>query len=127
MREIKFRAWDTEHNEFIYFELNQILERRLSDANNLSSVTLKILKAKVKQQFTGLKDKNGKEIYEGDIVEHFRIIGTTITTTKAGVIIFAKGCFKSMVNGGIWDIRGDKDDKIIGNIWENPEILGDTK
>jgi hypothetical protein len=93
MREIKFRAWDKE---------TKTMQYNVSFLYNNAEI----------MQFTGILDKNGKEIYEGDIVKR----GTTISD-----IIWEDYGFKLRKGNSICDVN--KPIEIIGNIYESPELL----
>lgn len=69
-------------------------------------------------QYTGLKDKDGKEIYEGDIVKSY-VIREQIIEVK-----FINGSFYPFTNGIDFRIES-QDVEVIGNIYENPELLED--
>ena len=80
---------------------------------------------KIKQelQYTGLKDKNDVEIYEGDIIELICNESGCVLTGKY-ICLFKDGCFKFKENGSDWvGTISDSNIKVIGNIYENPELL----
>ena len=106
MREIKFRAWNGETCKMTYYDFLYT-----SQVKNFSEGTWSLDKL---MQYTGLKDNNGKEIYEGDIVKT-RAFGDRTTIVNWNKIAWFAG-------GDFMDAIGQSHE-IIGNIWENPELL----
>ena len=107
-REIKFRGFETELKTWIYFGIGQ----RYSSMVDEKSIG----------QYTGLKDKNGKEIYEGDILLTYSWLGP-LGDGKADMYDIAKYVISKTSVG--FEVRGDPDKaiEVVGNIYENPELL----
>lgn len=119
MREIKFRAWNIKEKKMWPMVQDREDFGWLAKDGREGQVEL--------MQFTGLHDKNGKEIYEGDVVTCKFAFGDNICE-----IVYESACFwVSQKNRGIKDIAHDnlywhiEGIEVIGNVWENPELLED--
>ena len=136
---MKFRVWDNEYNQWVSYSEYQALPSdfvQYKDCNPLFELRGRdgTEQRFVVEQYTGLKDKNGKEIYEGDIVntiyadrpEHK--IGEIVYTPEVGA--YRVKCGKHLlpivtyrvVSGnpqGLLTVA----DEVIGNIHENSELL----
>lgn len=105
----------------------------LSDKNYINDKSLEgefLVDENTICQYTGLTDKNGKKIFEGDILRHAdeTILKTVWNNRKYG---FAAQCVKGSVllkdcKWGLWEFESDEVE-VIGNVFDNPELLGGTK
>ena len=130
MSEIKFRAWDKNNNEMVevanidYGAYKTKIEYLTVEYKNGETLT-EYADSFELMQYTGLKDKNGKEIYEGDIVEYSRgFFGATIYKQ---VVKFSDGMFIPLViveeGYNCIDEYQRELFEVIGNKYENPELL----
>jgi uncharacterized phage protein (TIGR01671 family) len=130
MREIKFRAWDKKKNLMLYeFDLIGNGDFSLAKAFlHLQDYGINdFVEDFILMQYTGLKDKNGKEIYEGDILNMTYHGSVSIVEPEIkGVIGFERGSFIIEENGFALGKIG-RSLEVIGNIYENPELLESEK
>lgn len=129
-RLIKFRGKRTDTGEWIYGDLltSNRTECEISDWNDVVYSRYDVDKDTV-GQFTGLLDRNGKEIYEGDIV-HVHDFANAYSSPYIGRVAMMKGrwcveyhnqfrCVPSL----FFDDFAGKKTKVIGNEFDNPELL----
>ena len=130
MREIKFRAWDDDKSQMIY-DFSKNYQIYTKDETNIlfcgGEMDNGDWNEPILMQYTGLKDKKGKEIYEGDI-----ILNPTATEPEdKGWLVFWKD-YRWMIRMNDsqyqyeFDFNADFDTskfEVIGNIYQNPELL----
>ena len=111
-RDLRFRVYISDQEKFTYFKLGKFdYPDRYLDQHKYPV-----------QQYTGLKDKNGVEIYEGDIIKLFNDLDEFYE------VVF--NCFDNDILGFILEAaggRGDwfssRDREVVGNIFENKDLL----
>lgn len=133
-REIKFRIWDVENKEMLKVQELDFeptfyggrIAIRPDQYNDYFDTEDMIL-----MQYTGLHDKNGKEIYEGDIVRCKKYIGGNFVDycIEKGFVEFKDGEFGLHRKQGYYQslkkfLEYDYELEVIGNIYDNPELLG---
>ena len=128
-RDIKFRVWDTKFLKFSFpEEMDSLIGGYISNpracranpkTKPIAAFVLQDLNGRYKlQQFTGLKDKNGKEIYEGDILE-----GNSIYVCEFSALRKSAGFrMRSLKTGKYYNLYFSFLE-IVGNIFENKQLL----
>lgn len=151
MRELKFRAWDSKNNvmhDEAYLSGRDTVTSYLTVGDSLGNYLDS--GRMILMQYTGLKDRNGVEIYEGDIVNftYWWFDGNPAESNLCGEIVYIEGCMsfglKHVKNSDWCKYTGadrevgdtdafdtwlfdEADFEVIGNIYENPELLGNSE
>jgi len=126
MREIKFRAWDKRLNEMVYSNKEDVFYINTKGAMFMYAVPKSESGLKTEyvidyeiMQFTGLKDSKEKDIYEGDIIYVAGLGNCLVSWDKSDACWLFKQPESSY---GYQDILEDIE-RIVGNIYDNPELL----
>ena len=117
----RFRAWDKEFKEMVQVDALVFDEQIIKATYKNGNVVKEDLKNYVLMQSTGLKDKNGKEIFEGDIIDSADGFLTGVIEFRVGLGMFISNLVEYNNFERLCNVASSR--KIIGNIWEHPELL----
>lgn len=131
MREIKYRAWSVDGEVMLYSDFNAYGFYTKEDPEHISEQTETIFmyhahtgdRDFVLMQYTGLKDKNGVEIYEGDIIERMdwdELVLGKVERDIDGTFLLIEDRGTTFL-GPLLEIV-----EIVGNIYEHPHLLEGT-
>lgn len=127
MRDIKFRCWDTENKEML-----EVQELDYEDSYNGQPMIRTTMYSDyfdtedmILMQYVGLKDKNGKEIYEGDII---KICAEGLGGEAIGKIVYDEYDLAFVLRNEVEELSeclwyAEQQLEVIGNIYDNPELL----
>ena len=127
MREIKFRAWDKENEKMMKVSSLHLENKEISVKEN---GTFRLFRMQDLMQYTGVKDKNGKEIYEGDIVKIIKSegYGECYEQVKyTGKIEYCVSEFRVQPLNLRLSDESIVEIEVIGNIYENKNLLEENK
>jgi len=121
-RPIKYRVWCKNFKEW---EKDEILTDKFGNIFHCGKTGMRIVSpdSHVIQQFTGLKDKNNKEVYDGDIIKqnsHFGEILVCQYREKFGMWTFRIRNDGDSFHFHYWEL---KEFEVVGNIFENSELI----
>ena len=112
MREIKFRAWDKKQKCWI---LDQQIKKNFNQYYNQPNSIL--------MQYTGLKDKRRKEIYEGDVLYYKLLEQNYLVQWDIHNAKFSAIGKRNTFDSNAYRASAFDQMEIVGNIYENPELL----
>lgn len=126
MREIKFRAFDVRTNKMWNHvmsltrpeqtNITLVRETLDGDTEGLPTTSLYIM------QFTGLRDKNGVEVYEGDLIEG-DLFDHRLPTRGEVVYDNEHGCYANKNLAGLTPLSSIDKIEVVDNIYESPELI----
>jgi hypothetical protein len=127
---MKFRFWKPAHGHFFYAELVAGRTMLWGHDSECTAPPVDPDTQHEPQQFTGLTDKNGKEIYEGDIIARAGAMRRYFTRVSRGIQHGHSRPYKKIVEwmgnrrrGVGFNVSTGNIYEIIGNVYENPELL----
>jgi uncharacterized phage protein (TIGR01671 family) len=126
MREIKFRAWDIKNKQFIIPEGMLIFNIEVKDYKHTLCIINNLQGTLIWNQFTGLYDKNGKEIYESDYLGGIFEGYIQYCETCKSLQLFFNGYGCAACSGDVqWGelVSNPEQLEVIGNVFENPELI----
>ena len=116
MREIKFRAWDGFYRRMVLVDELHIKTNEIRYSQGFNTLNKFVL-----MQYTGLKDKNGVEIYEGDTIVVNDSYGRDHDLRH--IVVFDEGRFGSDAYSDFEALWSYHTIEVVGNIYENTELL----
>lgn len=123
--EIKIRVWDSFEERYEDFSALRMQSRTVNGVIDRTGFKEKLGNRYQLERYTGLEDRDGNQIYEGDIVqlwhEGIGYMGEEVTNVITSVVKFVNGAYW-LDNEPLYAYP-DEDYEVIGNIHENPELL----